>query len=205
MKKLIPLFFLFSNPFAHAFTPTSSLELKTGDIILQSLPCQTCKLIEEEEGRPYSHIGLVLNEAGKISIIEAGEKVQRVPLAEFLGLRKVNTKSLVLRSVEPLDHQTAALEKIFKNEFEGKNYDSDFLWNNRDERGEKYYCSELVAKMLNSFLSVPIPTKPMHYTHHRAEWIKYFHHTPPDGLPGISPSDFVKDPIANRFKRVGEI
>ena len=182
---------------AQAFT------LKSGDIILQSIPCTLCKAIEDEENSPYSHMGVLINDQGKWNVLEAWSKVQETPLHIFLNRRRKETRSLILRSASLKRFHLFSSKKLiqrFKNNYEGKNYDSEFLWDNRDQRGEKYYCSEFVAKFLEANLPNSIPTKAMHYTQHREFWLKYFHGNPPDGLPGLSPGDFERSPL---FKKVG--
>jgi hypothetical protein len=87
---------------------------------------------------------------------------------------------------------TLDLNERFAREFEGLSYDGAFLWNNRDEKGEKIYCSELVVKLLEPALARPIPTKPMHFVADREAWIRHFKGRPPDGEPGVSPEDLVR-------------
>ena len=197
------LLFLALIPAAFGF---SSQELKTGDVLLQSLPCSICRLIEVEEGAPYSHVGVVyVDEQRNASVIESLSEVERIPLPEFIKKRKTNTSTLVLRPVHNGDEVSilsSAFLSVYEHDFAGRHYDPRFLWNNRDAAGELFYCSELVAKLLNRFLPNPIMPKAMHYTHYRSDWIQYFKTTPPDGLPGISPADFSRSPF---FKRIGEI
>jgi hypothetical protein len=181
-------------------------ELKTGDVLLQSIPCYVCAMIEAEENAPFSHIGLVLKEGNQVSVLQSWLKVQALPLKTSLSFRKVNTQTRVLRAVdargEEIQFDSAVFRAVFDQDFAGKSYDAAFLWNNADTLGEKYYCSEFVAKFLNRFLPIALKTKPMHYNQYRGDWIRYFRGTPPDGLPGISPADFDN---SNLFKRVGEI
>jgi len=183
-----------------------AFSLKSGDILLQSTECYLCSLIEAEENSPYSHLGVVVVEPSGVSVLEAWQNVERVSLDDFLKTRKGGSRTLVLRpfafesATTPI--QARDLLAVFERDFDGKHYDGDFLWNNSDERGEKYYCSEFAAKFLDLFLPSPIPTKAMHYRIHRDEWIKYFRGNPPDGLPGISPGDFERSPL---FDHVGWI
>lgn len=195
MKILTPiLFFLIAN--AHGttvlLTPNLKLaDLKSGDVLAQSIVCGICELIEKEEGGPYSHVGVVLADASKVEVLQAWNGVERVSLEHFISKRRPRAKTLVLRPKNgPIAFET--LNQVFKSEFEGKKYDSAFLWDNRDDQGEQYYCSELVVKLMNPFLSKPIPPKPMHYRYKRAEWIRYFRGEPPDGKPGVSPMDIVR-------------
>jgi hypothetical protein len=157
-------------------------------------------------GLPYSHIGVVLKNDQGISVLQSWADVEAMPLSASLALRKPNTNTLVLRAIDPdgneIQFDESLLQNVFVKIFQGLSYDDAFLWDNYDSKGEKLYCSEFVTKFLNLFLPVPMPTKPMHYTHDRADWISYFQGAPPDGMPGVSPGDFVKSPL---FKTVGEI
>ena len=177
----------------------ASTPLKTGDVLLLPVQCHLCQMIEAEEHTPYAHAGVVLIENQQPQILEAWDRVSKTPLANFLRRRKKNSHALLLR---PITSQGAevrikheALSALYDSEFKGHSYDRDFLWDNRDARGETLYCSELVAKLLNPFLPRPIPTKPMHYDQYREQWIQYFHGAPPTGKPGLSPGDFERSPL----------
>jgi hypothetical protein len=182
---------------ADAFT------MKTGDVLLESIPCYLCGLIETEEASPYSHMGVVVLNHGVWNVLESLGNVRSTTLDEFLGLRKKDTHTLVLRINHDLEKNNLTSEILmnrFDLDFTGLSYDPQFLWNNHDSNGEKLYCSEFVAKFLQPFMSVTIPTKPMHFEVNRQLWINYFHGTPPDGLPGLSPGDFERSPL---FHKVG--
>ena len=198
--KLVLFFAIFSSIFsiqAIAFT------MKSGDLILEPISCYLCNLIEAEEESPYSHIGVLVFNQGNWSVLEAWGNVRMTPLNEFLSRKKKNTPSLVLRAnrnliARPL--QTQDLLIRFENQFAGHSYDSQFLWNNSDDHGEKLYCSEFVVKFMEFFLTQPIPTKAMHFEKNRDLWMKFFHGNPPDGQPGLSPGDFEHN---SQFKHVG--
>jgi len=181
-----------------------ALSLKSGDILLQSVPCYLCAAVEDEERSPYSHMGILVSDHGQWNVLEAWDQVQETPLDQFISRRRNDTQTLVLRTTNQSRFRqlkSASLLSRFQL-FEGKNYDADFLWDNRDELGEKYYCSEFVAKFMNPYLRTPMPTKPMHYEVHREFWVNYFHGNPPDGKPGISPGDFERSPL---FRPVGKL
>ena len=198
------VFFQFFLCLAILSGKASALTLQAGDILLQSNDCYLCALIEAEEHTPYSHMGVVVSNLDQWNVLEAWGNVRRTSLAEFLGRKRAGTQTLVLRADDvgklSATMGSATLLTRFQTFFEGKNYDPDFLWNNSDELGEKYYCSEFVAKFLRPFLIHPISTKAMHYEVNRDAWIKYFRGTPPDGLPGLSPGDFERSPL---FQKAG--
>jgi hypothetical protein len=215
MNQLIPFtkgmgaLILLFTPLVLSTSPASALphsELRTGDVILVSLPCRICSIIEAEEGGPFSHLGLVLIENGQVRVADAYHKVASAPLGDFLKIIKPGTRPVIVR---PLDAQGGFLKldsieviRRFRGSYEGLSYDSEFLWNNRDAKGEKLYCSEFVAKFLNAYLPNPIETKPMHFNVERGEWIKYFKGNPPDGKPGISPADFSR---SRAFQNLGTL
>jgi hypothetical protein len=199
LSSLLLAFSLFLGSAASSF----SLTLKTGDILLQSVPCYLCSLIEFEENSTYSHMGIVVVEENGVSVFESWQKVEKISLRDFLNKKKADSQTLILRPTA-FANATASISAksmvaFFNRWFAGKHYDDDFAWNNSDELGEKYYCSEFVAKFLNHFLPVPFSPKPMHFQKYRAEWIKYFRGTPPDGMPGISPGDFERSPLVTRI------
>ncbi len=176
-------------------------DLRSGDLLLESLPCQLCSLIEVEEGAPYSHGAVILRENSQIYALQALRMVEKIPLQAFLNLRRPGTSTGVFRPIG-LPIPDSILRVQFQQHFEGLSYDEEFLWNNYDSKGEKLYCSEFIVKLLNPFLDLPIKTKPMHYTHSRADWINYFKGNPPDGLPGVSPGDLSRSPS---FRAIGTL
>ena len=199
MKALLPLLLLFS-----IFSNDSrALNLKNGDLILEAIPCHLCSLIEAEEKSVYSHMGVLVNDGGTWKVMEAWGKVSLTPLAEFQIRRKKEVPSLILRAIpenKKFPFNPKRLLDLFREKFAGHNYDTQFLWNNEDAMGEKLYCSELAAKLINPFLFDGIPTKPMHFIENRSLWIRYFRGNPPDGEPGLAPSDFERSPL---FRKVG--
>ena len=198
------LLFLSSAISVYANEGLSARDLKSGDVLLQSIPCHVCALIETEEGSNYSHIGVVLRKNKQTLVLQAWNQVLALPLSRSLQFRKSGTQTLVLRPIDKIGSEvklnSRVLSLIFNKYFNGLSYDEAFLWNNRDGFGEKLYCSEFVAKFLNYFLPEKISPKSMHFTHRRDEWIQYFRGAPPDGQEGISPGDFARSPL---FKQLG--
>ncbi len=184
---LLILFSLLNNS---AFA-LSSRDLMTGDLLLQSLPCSLCALIEAEESSLYSHVGVMGTLFPGPQVFQAHGRVHRTSLGSFLRQTRPGSKVRILRPVfgsnTPMD-----LNERFTRLFEGLSYDASFLWDNRDEKGEKIYCSELVVKLLEPVLARPVRTKPMHFVADREAWIHHFKGYPPDGEPGVSPEDLIR-------------
>lgn len=181
--------------------------LKVGDILLQPLDCWSCSLIEDEEDTIFSHIGIVLS-VEPVMVAEARGKVRRLSLLDFNATTAKGQKVAILRlqnerAVAELQKKKAAFATLFKNEFEGLDYDHSFLWNNfAADGGQKLYCSEMVAKLLQAFLGIDPIIKKMHFTRNREQWERYFKGSVPDGKWGNSPGDFERSEL---FYQVGEL
>lgn len=192
--------------FAQSSTSIPWSKLQTGDLIMMSLQCRLCQLIELEEGLPFSHMALVVKNQQKISLVESwglsGVKIKDIQ--EFWLDKKLNLKNpiVILRHSSNMHqkvskYETHQLEKYLQY-FLGKKYDPEFLWDNKDEEHQsKYYCSEFVYKLYHVWLKekFTLKTKKMIYQKYLHQWIKYFqqlHMKVPEGKQGISPADFIK-------------
>jgi hypothetical protein len=199
---------LFSLVLFLSLSVKASVELKVGDIILQPLSCWACSLIEAEEETIFSHIGIVVKADEEILVAEAYGKVKAHPLEDFLKKTEKNQKNLILRFRNEkiskyLNDNKDVFLSIFYRDFNGLAYDKAFRWNNFSSDGnEKLYCSELVAKLLMSFLPIETPIKRMHFNQNREHWIKYFQGDVPDNQWGNSPADFHHSEL---FYEVGEL
>ncbi|MBC7691555.1 MAG: hypothetical protein H7222_07275 [Methylotenera sp.] len=187
-------------------TPAPVLEV--GDVLLQSMSCYACSLIEAEEDSAYSHMGIVLSTLPEVMIAEAWGPTHLVALREFVKKSKTGSRLRVLRFRNPevnrfLTVHQVEWRRIFAADFNGNAYDDQFLWNNFDERGrEKFYCSELVTKLIATQIDLELPVKRMHFTKNRDAWARYFHGVIPDGKFGNSPGDFERSEL---FHDAGEI
>jgi hypothetical protein len=183
-------------------------DLKVGDILLQPLKCWSCALIEAEEETIFSHIGIVIEVKPEVKVAEAFGKVVLKNLKDFHAKTEQGQKISIRRFrnervVDYFVRNAKELKQIFQNDFEHRQYDHNFLWNNFDENGdEKFYCSELVSKLISAFIGIETPIKRMHFIRNREHWIKYFKGNPPDGQWGNSPGDFERSEL---FYEVGEI
>lgn len=178
--------------------------LRSGDIILQPLKCKLCSMIESETGSIYSHIGIAIETTpNQIMVAEAfAGKVRIVSMQEYFAKTEVGQPLLIRRSkeIQSLDSNKKEIFKklllsLFIQKFLNKPYDHFF---SMDEG--KYYCSELVLKLLNPFLRNKIKTNPMDFTINLEFWDKYFQHNVPNGLPGISPADFENSKLFETIK-----
>lgn len=177
-------------------TSLFALKLKAGDILLQPLHCRLCNLIEAQTSSIYSHIGVVIND--KSEIAEAFISVRKVTLVEFLSKTQKKQKVKVLRP----KFDVVGIENEYLNKYANRSYDSEFLWDNFDEKGERIYCSELVYKLL-AIYSTKIPEPlPMKYDVNTDLWFKFFKGNIPFNKLGISPSMFDDEEM---FSFIGEI
>ncbi len=182
-------------------------ELKVGDVLLQPLDCWACDLIEAEEESIYSHMGIVIS-TSPLMIADSRRKVEMQPLEVFNSITEKGQSIRVIRFqneeiVSELQKNAESFLTLFKTEFEGLEYDHQFLWNNLNENGEqKLYCSEMVMKLLQAFLGIEPFVKRMHFNRNSDQWARYFHGEIPAGKWGNSPADFERSDL---FHVVGEL
>jgi len=184
------------------------LELKVGDILLQPRDCWSCSLIEAQENSIYSHMAMVIQTAPELKVIDALGTVKVSTFSEFDKGTQKNQNVSVRRFrnddiVSYIQNNESAFVAYYLDNFDGLQYDHDFIWNNFDENGyEKLYCSEMVTKLLSGFLRIELPMKKMKFDKNRDQWIKYFRGNPPDGKWGNAPADYEKSEL---FYEVGEL
>lgn len=208
MKTLI-LALLFSLSFnVHALSVT---DLKAGDVVLLSLNCYECRMIESETESLFSHSGVVIvDETGRTRIAQSLGRLDHFSFGDFTKNITPGTKVHVYR---PREFKTLSSEKrvlmqkvmldIFNEKFKNAPFDSKYIWNNFNAAGVEYlYCSEFIAKFLDHFLSKKTITLPISYKKHYDYWSKYFKGSVPDGELGNSPAAFSRD---DRFEFVGTI
>jgi hypothetical protein len=202
MKTLIILCTLFLSTRLLAF------ELRVGDILLQPLACWSCGLIEAQEKSIYSHVGMVIETSPEVKVAEALGKVRTLSLGDYNARTEKGSRLSVRRlrrvdAVEFLETHKKEFQKYYQDEFNGLDYDHNFLWNNLDQNGfEKLYCSEFISKMYQGFLKIEIPVKRMKFDINRDGWLKFFQGNPPDDEWGNSPAIFERSDL---FYEVGEI
>lgn len=196
IRTLFFILILFAN-YVHAeFVRLPLGILKTGDILLISLKCHLCQMIESEENSEFSHIALIVKDQTNTFFAEAwNDGVKTKTYDEFFSNKRLRQGSriVVLRKKMKSIAKVSYL-RLLKS-FEGQSYDSSFLWDNIDDVGkEKLYCSEFVYKFYSKWLNRPFALTPkrMNFTKNWSEWIKFFHGKVPQGKLGISPEDFYR-------------
>lgn len=199
------MFILLYILISHAY----ALELQSGDVLLLSFNCYECRVIESETDSSFSHSGVVIISSDKgLRIAQSLGRVALYSLEDFKKNITPHTKISVYRPVDFLDldkdellNLDYAMENLFVQKFQNLPFDSNYLWNNFDSNGnELLYCSEFIAKFLDSFLSQKTIPEKLSYKKNWSYWLQYFRGVIPEGEVGNSPASFSRD---SRFKFVG--
>ncbi len=176
-----------------AFTYADNL--KPGDVILIELRCYSCPIIADETESRFSHsgvyLGLVNNQP---QVAQALGPVHMTSLDSFLSKRVKNSKALVLRP--SVEMNTSDLVTEFNRHWRGIPFDSNYTWDD-----EKLYCSEFVAKFLETFLGAVLPPQPLDFSRNWDFWNRVMNPVP-QGELGNSPGDLER---SSQFIHVGEI
>lgn len=204
MKKLF--FILYLIPI---LSFSQKIELKTGDIIFQSMNCgPLCDAInqvtEGYKGHDFSHLGLVYIQNDSIYIIEAaGSAVQLTTLEKFksytnetmfVGRLKRKHRKLIPKAID------FSLNQI------GVPYDDAYLYDNGS-----YYCSELIYDaFLNAHGKPFFELKPMTFKAPNSDtyfevWQEYYDKLEieiPEGELGCNPGGIS---TSNKLKIIGTL
>ena len=204
---LLALTFVISN----TVFGMSLSDVRPGDILLISLNCYECRVIESETNSLFSHSGVAIkDEEGRIRIAQSLGSLDHFSYADFSKNKTPGTFIHVYRAVELKNisaQKRSLLEKVmldvFNEQFKHAPFDSKYLWNNFNSKGvELLYCSEFIAKFMDHFLKEKTVPFPVTYQKHIDYWTKYFKGVVPEGELGNSPASFSRD---NRFEFVGTI
>tara|TARA_R110000868_G_scaffold377142_7_gene642419 strand:- start:259 stop:834 length:576 start_codon:yes stop_codon:yes gene_type:complete len=172
-----------------------ALELKAGDVLLIELRCYSCSIIADETGSRFSHSGVVLGQqAGTTLVAQALGKVHATTLSTFVAQKSKNTSILVLRPKNFMPKEN--LINVFNRDWRGIPFDSNYTWDD-----EKLYCSEFVAKFLESFMGPVFPPKPLDFSRNWDYWSSVMNPVP-QGEPGNSPGDLER---SSELEVIGEI
>lgn len=117
--------------------------IQAGDILFQDLDCGLrCSLIRSVTHSRYTHVGIVLQEAGRLQVWEAFAPVGPVDLVDWVH-RGIHEQVAIYRLRAPLaghlPHIADAVRRL-----RDRPYDPDYQWDD-----EQIYCSELIAKAVN--------------------------------------------------------
>ena len=203
---LLLLVLLSNNSFALKVS-----DLQVGDVVLLSLNCRECRVIESETNSLFSHSGVVIKDQDKS--IKIAQSLGRVALFSFEDFaRNITPKTFVHvyrpRELRQLSSKHLSLLednmlRVFNEKFLGAPFDSKYIWDNYNALGEELlYCSEFIAKFLDNFLKEKTTTQFTSYNKHYDYWFKYFKGEIPENELGNSPAAFSKD---NRFDFIGTI
>jgi hypothetical protein len=179
----------------------ASDQLKVGDILLISLPCYSCRLIELETAVPYSHSGIVMKDSsGKLLVAQSLKKVELMSLKSFLEMKKKNSlvghyrfRGFIGLGKRQLLKLNRLMSQRFYDHFNGLEFDPEYRWDNRDKWGrEKLYCSEFIQKWMKPFWGEALAPKPMDFSDYEDIWRRLYRDSlVPQGELGNSPADVV--------------
>ncbi|MBS1637408.1 MAG: peptidoglycan peptidase [Bacteroidetes bacterium] len=116
---------------------------KAGDIIFISNESGQGKAIQLATKSKYTHVGVILNDGGKLVVFHAVEPVKKNTIQEFIKYSADGTYDL-MRLKDPALLDAAALEKMTSeaSKLLGTHYDLAFSWDDKE-----LYCSEYVWKL----------------------------------------------------------
>ena len=205
MRKIILLITLLISTLSFS----QKIELKTGDIIFQSMNCgPLCDAINQVtkgyKGKDFSHLGLVYIQNDSIYVIEAaGNAVQLTTLEKFksytnetmfVGRLKRKFRKYIPKAI------TFSLKQI------GVPYDDAYLYDNGS-----YYCSELIYDaFLNAYERPFFELQPMTFKAPNSDtyfevWQEYYDKLEieiPEGKLGCNPGGIS---TSNKLKIIGTL
>lgn len=122
-------------------TKAAAQTLQVGDIIFHKSQSQQAAAITEASGSSWTHVGIIVSNAGKWYVAEAVGPVKATPLQDFINRGKNKEYKIYrFKHFNPKTMTTALVNTIKKY---NKPYDIYFEWSN-----ERTYCSELVYKAM---------------------------------------------------------
>ncbi len=139
MKKLIVAAILCACLVAGTLYATAGGDyppLKDGDLIFQTSTSNQSSAIIFATGSTFSHMGIIKNDHGTITVIEAAEKVKETPLKAWVSRGLL--KRIAIYRDQRLTPEMAQRLISYSRTLYGKPYDLFFSFNN-----DAIYCSEL--------------------------------------------------------------
>jgi len=131
----------------------STQKLQTGDIIFQTSKSAQSKAIQLATKSEYSHCGIIVEQNGQLSVLEAVQPVKYTQVEKWI-LRGENEHFVVKRLKNANQFWTKETIENLNNKakkYLGKNYDIYFEWSD-----EKMYCSELIWKLFKEVLNIEV-------------------------------------------------
>jgi len=119
-------------------------EIKSGDLIFQTSLSGQSKAIQLATKSKYSHCGIIYKNGTEYYVFEAIQPVMMTALSDWIA-RGENGKYVIKRlknADEILTQEKLEKMQLAGKEFNGKDYDLTFEWND-----DKIYCSELIWKI----------------------------------------------------------
>lgn len=188
---------------------SQNVQLKTGDLLFQSMNCgPLCDAInqvtEGYKGKDFSHLGMVYVKNDSIYVIEAsGKAVQITPLVKF---KSHTNKPMFVGRLKPKYQKHIPNAIVFSLEQVGVPYDDAYLYNNGS-----YYCSELIYDaFLNAygkpfFTLQPMTFKVPNSNEYFKVWQDYYDNLKmkiPEGELGCNPGGIS---LSKKLKIVGTL
>ena len=139
------LFFQFAaKSFDNEKLKKTEQKFQEGDIIFQTSNSLQSKAIQLATDSKYSHVGIIVNNNGKLVVLEAVQPIKYTPIKTWISHGEKSSFSLKRLKKKDSILTKSVLNKIrTKGEsWIGKNYDIAFDWSDK-----KLYCSELVWKI----------------------------------------------------------
>ncbi|PDT02294.1 peptidoglycan peptidase [Rhizobium chutanense] len=139
MKKLMVIAALFGCLIVGTVFATAGGDyppLKDGDLIFQTSTSSQSSAIIFATGSAFSHMGIIKNDNGAITVVEAAAKVKETPLKEWVN-RGLLRRVAIYRDPR-LTPEKARQLLSYSRTLYGKPYDLFFSFNN-----DAIYCSEL--------------------------------------------------------------
>ena len=208
MKTLI--LFIAALVSTNVFALTVS-DLRSGDVILLSLNCIECRVIESETNSLFSHSGVIVFDQDQK--MKVAQSIGNVALFSYADFTRNITPGTFVHVYRPREFKSLSLTKkamleksmldVFNEKYRGAPFDSKYIWNNFNAQGvELLYCSEFIAKFLDNFLTQKTSISIISYNKHYDYWTRYFKGNVPENELGNSPASFSRD---NRFEFIGTI
>lgn len=186
-------------------------DLQSGDVLLLSLNCIECRMIESETESPFSHSGVVvIDQFNRVRVAQALTTVHDIPFEKFTSNMTRGTAVHVYRpkqfanwSASEKQLNAAIFYNLYYQKYRGLFFDSRFIWDNYDDKGQELlYCSEFIAKFLDNFLVEKTVPHIISYEKNWDYWYKLFKGDVPVGEVGNGPASFARD---GRFEFKGTI